>query len=141
MKKMRTRFMLVLWAVLISVHVNGQEITANKKAILESVEKHKAELIRISDEIWAHAEIAFEEYESSKVLADYAEAQGFRVERGVAEMPTAFIASYGSGEPIIGVLGEFDALPGLSQKVQPTQSPLEERSGGTRLRPQSVRRR
>ena len=130
MNKMPIRFMLALWATLVSVHVYGQEVTANKKAILESVEKHKTELIRISDEIWAHAELAFEEYESSKLLADYAEAQGFTVERGVAEMPTAFIATYGSGEPIIGVIGEFDALPGLSQKVQPTQSPLEEGAGG-----------
>jgi aminobenzoyl-glutamate utilization protein B len=55
------------------------------------------------------------ETKSSKVLADYAQEQGFRVTRGVAEIPTAFIAEYG-GLPIIGVLGEFDALPGLSQK-------------------------
>jgi aminobenzoyl-glutamate utilization protein B len=54
------------------------------------------------------------ETKSSKVLADYAQEQGFRVTRGVAEIPTAFIAEYGSGLPIIGVLG--DALPGLSQK-------------------------
>jgi aminobenzoyl-glutamate utilization protein B len=56
------------------------------------------------------------ETKSSKVLADYAQEQGFRVTRGVAEIPTAFIAEYGSGLPIIGVLGEFDALPGLSKK-------------------------
>jgi aminobenzoyl-glutamate utilization protein B len=61
------------------------------------------------------AETAMKETKSSKVLADYAQEQGFRVTR-VAEIPTAFIAEYGSGLPIIGVLGEFDALPGLSQK-------------------------
>jgi aminobenzoyl-glutamate utilization protein B len=60
MNKKLARLMLALWAMLVSIHVDGQEITANKEAILQSVEKHKAELIRISDAIWAHAELAFE---------------------------------------------------------------------------------
>ena len=84
--------------------------TANKNAVFASVEKHQQELIKLSDQIWGFAEIALRETKSSKVLADYAEAQGFRVTRGVAEIPTAFIAEFGSGKPIIGVLGEFDAL-------------------------------
>jgi aminobenzoyl-glutamate utilization protein B len=98
--------------------------TANKNAVLASVEKHQTELIALSDQIWGFAEIAMRETKSSKVLADYAEAQGFKVTRGVAAIPTAFIAEFGSGKPIIGVLGEFDALPGLSQKAQPTKEPL-----------------
>ena len=102
----------------------------NKQAILASVEKHKAALIGISDEVWALAETAFEEDKSSKILSDYAEAQGFIVERGVAGMPTAFVATYGSGRPVISVLGEFDALPGISQKAQPTKSPLNEGAAG-----------
>lgn len=97
---------------------------ANKKAVLASVEHHQHELIALSDQIWGFAEIAMKETKSSKVLADYAEVQGFKVTRGVAEVPTAFIAEYGSGKPIIGILGEFDALPGLSQKAQPTKEPL-----------------
>lgn len=96
----------------------------NKKAVLASVEKHQQELIKLSDAVWGFAEIAMKETKSSKILADYAEAQGFRVSRGVAEIPTAFIAEYGSGLPIIGILGEFDALPGLSQKAQATKEPL-----------------
>ncbi len=98
--------------------------TANKNAVLASVEKHQQELIKLSDQVWGFAEIAMRETKSSKVLADYAEAQGFKVTRGVAEIPTAFIAEYGGGNPIIGVLGEFDALPGLSQKAQPTKESL-----------------
>ena len=101
-----------------------------KNSILQSVEKQKGDLIKMSDEIWAHAEIAFEEYESSRILSDYAESQGFKVERGVAEMKTAFIASYGSGKPIIGILGEFDALPGISQKTVPEKEPLEPGKAG-----------
>lgn len=99
-------------------------------ALHASVEKHKAELIKISDEIWANAELAFEEYESAKILADYAEKNGFKVDRGVAGMPTAFVATYGSGKPVISVLGEFDALPGISQKASPTKEPLAEGAGG-----------
>jgi aminobenzoyl-glutamate utilization protein B len=96
----------------------------NKKAVLASVEKHQQELIKLSDAVWGFAETAMKETKSSKILADYAEAQGFRVSRGVAEIPTAFIAEYGSGLPIIGILGEFDALPGLSQKALATKEPL-----------------
>lgn len=91
-------------------------MTPAKAAIIQSVTNHSAELISISDKIWAAEEVAFHESESAKLLADYAEANGFTVERGVAEMPTAFVATYGSGSPVIGILGEFDALPGLSQK-------------------------
>lgn len=98
--------------------------TAKKKEVLLSVDKHQKELISLSDQIWGFAETAMVETKSAKVLADYAEAQGFKVTRGVAEVPTAFIAEYGSGKPIIGVLGEFDALPGLSQKAQPTKEAL-----------------
>ena len=65
------------------------------------------------------------EVRSAQVLADYAEKQGFAVERGVAGLPTAFVASYGEGRPIIGVLGEYDALPGLSQKAQSTKEVLQ----------------
>jgi aminobenzoyl-glutamate utilization protein B len=105
-------------------------MSKTKKAIITSVEKHEAELIKISDKIWALAETAFEEHQSSKLLSDYAEKHGFKVERGVAGMPTAFVASYGSGKPVISVLGEFDALPGVSQKAQPTKSALKEGAAG-----------
>ena len=116
-------FLLLL---IIQQHSVAQQkkIPANKAAVIASVNAHEQALIKLSDEIWAYAEIAFKETQSSKVLADYAEAQGFRVERGVAGIPTAFTATYGSGAPIIGIMGEFDALPGLSQKAQPTKEAL-----------------
>jgi aminobenzoyl-glutamate utilization protein B len=97
---------------------------ASKQAVVQSVDRHAKDLIALSDEIWAYAEPALREHRSAKALADYAQRKGFRVERGVAGMPTAFIASYGSGRPIIGIMGEYDALPGLSQKAEPTKSPL-----------------
>ncbi len=96
-----------------------------KEEAVASIEKRKAEMIKLSDQIWAYAETALREHKSSKALADYAEQQGFKVERGVAGMPTAFTATYGQGQPIIGILGEFDALPGISQKASPVKEPLE----------------
>lgn len=107
-----------------------KKLSKHKKALIASIEKHEKELIRISDDIWANAETAFEETKSAKILADYAEAQGFKVERGVAQIPTAFVATYGYGKPVISVLGEFDALPGLSQDTQPTKSPIKEGAPG-----------
>tara|TARA_R110001632_G_scaffold39718_11_gene99375 strand:+ start:2995 stop:4434 length:1440 start_codon:yes stop_codon:yes gene_type:complete len=107
-----------------------KKLSKNKKALIASVEKHKAALIKISDDIWNAAETAFEETKSAEILAKYAEEQGFKVERGVAQMPTAFIATYGSGSPVISVLGEFDALPGISQKAQPTKAPLKDGAPG-----------
>lgn len=110
--------------------VSAQKISKSKQGVIATVEKHKDQLIAISDSIWALAETAFEENESAAVLANYAEENGFTVERGVAGMPTAFVATYGSGKPVISVLGEFDALPGISQKAQPTKSPLKEGAAG-----------
>lgn len=106
------------------------KLSPNKQAILASIEKHKTALVKLSDQVWAFAESALREKLSAKVLADYAEAQGFKVTRGVAGMPTAFIAEFGSGKPVIGILGEYDALPGLSQKAQPTKEPLTEGKPG-----------
>jgi aminobenzoyl-glutamate utilization protein B len=128
---MRIRFSTLFLsgiALLLPFASNSQtktDVSANKKTALQSVEQRSRALIGISDQIWAFAETAFEESRSAKALADYAEAQGLKVERNVAGMPTAFIASYGSGKPVIGILGEFDALPGLSQKAVPNKDPLK----------------
>ncbi len=121
-------FPLVL--MLFVVSVSAQKMSKNKKAVIASVEKHKAELIKISDSIWAEAETAFEESESAEILASYAEKNGMNVTRGVANIPTAFTATYGSGKPVISILGEFDALPGISQKASPVKEPYQEGAAG-----------
>ena len=76
-----------------------------------------AELEKISDQVWGFAETCFQEVESSRVQADYMETQGFRVTRGVADMPTAFIAEAGQGKPVLAILGENDALAALNQEA------------------------
>ena len=87
--------------------------------------------------IWEYAELGLQEFESSKLLADTLEAAGFTVERGLAGMPTCFVASYGSGKPVIGLLGEFDALPMLSQKGRVAEEgPGRRGRARPRLRPQ-----
>lgn len=119
-----------LMVFLLSLPMQAQKVSKTKNAILNSVERHRSDLIAISDSIWALAETAFQESNSARILADYAEKNGFTVERGIAGIPTAFTATYGSGEPVISVLGEFDALPGISQKAQPTKAPLTPGAGG-----------
>lgn len=108
----------------------GAKPSAAKNAAVQAVDAHAGELISLSDQIWAFAETALREHRSAAALANYAEKQGFRVERGVAGMPTAFVASYGQGRPIIGVMGEYDALPRLSQKALAEKSPLVEGGAG-----------
>jgi len=124
------RLLFILCCFGMTLSFSQNKLSKNKKAVIASVEKHKQNLIKISDDIWALAETAFEEHQSSKILADYAESQGMTVERGVAGMPTAFVATYGSGKPVISVLGEFDALPGLSQTTTPNKNPLKEGAAG-----------
>jgi len=126
------KLLLTLHICILSVTIISaqKKLPKNKSLIKHSVEKHEANLIEISDAIWASAETAFEEHKSSKLLADYAENNGFIVERGVAGIPTAFVATYGSGKPVISILGEFDALPGISQKAQPTKEAIEDGSPG-----------
>jgi len=101
-----------------------------KQAVIKSIEKQFDELRDLSDRIWSYEEIAFEEVKSAEDLSNYAEMNGFRVKRDIGGIPTAFTAEYGSGSPVIGILGEFDALPGLSQKTLPEKAPLNEGGAG-----------
>ena len=98
-------FSTIIYLATISSFAQNSSLQ-KKQTVIKSVEKHQQELIALSDSIWGFAETALMEHKSSKMLADYAEQQGFRVTRGVADLPTAFIATYGSGKPIIGVMGE-----------------------------------
>lgn len=125
-----TLLLLLLTGYLGLTAQKKQVIAPNKQAVLSSIQTHEKELVTLSDQVWSFAEIAMKEHKSAKVLSDYAEQQGFRVQRNVAEIPTAFIAEYGSGKPIIGILGEFDALPGLSQKAQTSKDALNAGAAG-----------
>ena len=116
--------------LLSGLHLHAQSVTKIKKEIQASVEAQKEQMIATSDAIWEAAETSLEEFKSSQQLKDYARANGFTVTENVADIPTAFMASYGSGRPIIGILGEFDANAGISQKRQPTREARVEGGAG-----------
>lgn len=134
MQMLSGRWIMACAAVSIAAAAAAQEPmpepSAAKLAAVSAVDRHAADLAGLADRIWAYAEIALREHRSAAALADFAEQQGFSVRRGVAGLPTAFVATYGKGRPVIGVMGEYDALPGLSQRVAPEKSPLVEGAGG-----------
>jgi len=96
----------------------------------ELVESRRELFIEVARSIWEYAELGLREFRSSQLLSEVLESGGFSVVRGVAGMPTAFVASWGSGRPVIGVMGEYDALPGLSQKPVPWREPVVEGAPG-----------
>jgi aminobenzoyl-glutamate utilization protein B len=92
--------------------------------VLTRVAAHADHFGEVSRKIWEAAEVGFHETKSSALLQQELKANGFQVNAAVAGMPTGFVASYGSGKPVIALMGEFDALPGLSQKDEPALSPV-----------------
>ncbi len=98
---------------------------AEKPDLYASVDQRADKCWETALEIWRLAEPGYQETKSSELLATLLDAAGFKLDRGVAGMPTAFIASYGEGSPVIAILGEFDALPGLSQDAVPQPKPRE----------------
>ena len=121
---------LILLILICSAPLEAQAPNASKKSAISLVDKQTRDLIDMSERIWELAETALEENQSAKLLADYAESRGFTVQRGVAGMPTAFVASYGQGRPVIAIMGEYDALPGISQKASAVKEPLAEGAAG-----------
>mgnify|MGYP000887307419 CR=1 FL=1 len=85
--------------------------TTEKATALTWIDEHQDTIVDLHQRVWDLAEVGLQETQTSKLLADLLEADGFRVERGVAGMPTAFVATFGSGGPVIGLLAELDALP------------------------------
>ena len=102
-----------------------------KNIVKEAVAKRAPALRELHKRIWESAELGYEEVQSALALRDFMAAEGFAVETGVAGIPTAFVASYGSGKPVIGILAEYDALSQLSQQPGcPTKEPIPGQEGG-----------
>ena len=89
------------------------------------VDERYAETVALASALWDFAEVGYREAQSSALLQRSLATEGFSVEAGVADIPTAFVASFGSGQPIIGILAEFDALPGITQAAVPERTPIE----------------
>lgn len=101
----------------------AQDAVAHRqmKALVDSHAQHWGE---VSRRVWEFAEVGYKEKQSSALLEAELQQAGFKIQAGVAEQPTAFIATYGSGKPVIAILGEYDALPGLSQASVPERQPV-----------------
>ena len=99
----------------------------DKNQLYQAIEGKKAEVLELSDKIWAYAELSMLETKSTKAYVELLTKEGFQVTENLCGIPTAFSGSFGSGSPRIGILGEYDALSGLSQEAGVAEKkPLEE---------------
>lgn len=124
---------ILLFAALLVVGIaNAQTNTTEvlKDQAIKDIQGKYDDYKKVALQIWNYAEVGYKEVKSSalhqKILSD----NGFTVEAGVADIPTAFVATYGSGKPVIGILAEFDALPGLAQNATPEKSTIEGQNAG-----------
>src|SRR5881409_2049446 len=119
----RTWPVLTAWGWVAAVSVAGAERDAGAR-VLDALEQGRESFAQVAKQIWSFAEVGYQEQKSSALLQSELKAAGFTVKAGVAEIPTAFVATWGTGKPVIGIVGEFDALPGLSQDATPTRKPI-----------------
>jgi len=119
--------LLMILALAFSMSCVGAD---EKDDVLDYIDRHEAEYGEIAKMIWNYAELGYLETRSSALLQSKLTEAGFEVSAGVAGIPTAFVASYGEGEPVIGILAEFDALPGISQSTSPMREILEDKPNG-----------
>lgn len=100
-----------------------------KDRIFQIIDKYENELIGLAKKIWDNPEIAYKEKFASSLQSEYLQAKGFVI-KSIESLDTAFIAEYGKGEPVIGFMGEYDALSGLSQTVSSEKKPVNEGAAG-----------
>ena len=113
----------LLAAALVATAAPAQQPTPHRQ-LIDLIDQNAARFSATSRSIWEYAELGYSEGKSSSLLQRELQAAGFTIRSGVAGEPTAFVATYGQGEPVIGIMGEFDALPGLSQDTVPTRNSL-----------------
>ncbi|MEY3433538.1 MAG: hypothetical protein RL131_1474, partial [Bacteroidota bacterium] len=101
-----------------------------KQQTLDALQSQYEPYKNIALQIWNYAELGYKETKSSALLQETLKKEGFQVEAGVADIPTAFVATYGSGSPVIGILAEYDALPGLAQEAVPEKKSIAGQAGG-----------
>ncbi len=110
----------LLFVVQVPLHCLAGDV---KEEVIEKTDGLRPFIHEMASSLWEYSEIALRETKSAKLLSNALEENGFQVERGVAGMPTAFVATYGSGKPVIGILAEFDALPGVGNEAVPRKEP------------------
>jgi aminobenzoyl-glutamate utilization protein B len=120
----------VILALALVVPTQPQAQATDTRAVLSSIDAKANAYGEIARQIWAFAEVGYQETKSSALLQQQLKAAGFDVKAGLADIPTSFTATWGSGKPVIAIIGEFDALPGLSQAAQPDRKPIVENGAG-----------
>jgi len=122
--------MLKLIFYIITFFILSIEIGIASDDVIQFLDSKSDEYAAMSNTIWSLAELGYQEEKTSQLMQSHLKEENFSVNDGVAEMPTAFIASYGSGKPIIAILAEMDALPGLSQDAKPERRIIREQMPG-----------
>ncbi|MDX2418009.1 MAG: amidohydrolase [Xanthomonadales bacterium] len=121
-----TAAVLILVLGISQTAFTDSQISREKQTVIDQVDGLQSEIENISMELWKYSEIALTETRSAEFIANILEAEGFKLERGVADMPTAFVATWGAGGPVIGILAEYDALPDIGNDPVPTRQPRED---------------
>lgn len=121
---------VALFSNLLTAQNAKSKLDKGEKMLLTSLDQKTAHYSDIAQNIWDWAELGYQEEKSSALLQKTLADAGFKIEKGVADIPTAFVATYGTGSPVIGILGEYDALPGISQEAIPEKKAREEGGSG-----------
>ena len=117
-------------SLIVSVFCAGIALCGDKEALLQHMDARAAHYGEVSRKIWEFAEVGYKEVKSADLLKSELRQAGFTVEENVAGIPTAFTATWGQGKPVIAILGEYDALPGLSQDTVPERKPIVDGAPG-----------
>ena len=123
---MKRATLLSLWILCANIAFAQKD----KDKVIQSLDAQASEFTKVAKQIWENPELGYLEEKSSALLKGELEKAGFKIVSGVAGIPTAFTATYGTGKPVIGILGEFDALPGMSQEAVPVKQPRVEGAPG-----------
>jgi aminobenzoyl-glutamate utilization protein B len=127
---MRLAALLLAAACLAAPVLAADGLSPDAAALLARIDARQGEIAEVAGALWDYAEVGYREEKSSGLLKDRLRAEGFSMKEGVAGIPTAFVASYGSGAPVIAILAEFDALPGITQDRQAARAPIASKGAG-----------
>lgn len=120
----------ILLGGILALSLGAQLNDAARKQVVQKLDARAAEYGKMGRQIWEFAELGYKENRSSALLQEELKKQGFKLETGIGGAPTAFTATWGSGKPVIAIMGEFDALPGLSQDASPVRKVLSNGAPG-----------
>jgi aminobenzoyl-glutamate utilization protein B len=124
------KILFTLISLCLPILIWSQDKDALKQNAIKNLDTQYDTYKKIALQIWDYSEVGYKEFKSSELLQKNLTAAGFKVQAGVAEMPTAFVATFGEGKPVIGILAEFDALPGLGQAAEPAKKTIEGKNAG-----------